>query len=48
MALVARVRNGDAQAKLRLDLLLRRTAALHREDIKSLEAIRLELELLDR
>ena len=48
MALVARVRNGDAQAKLRLDLLLRRTAALHREDLKSLEAIRTELAQLDR
>jgi hypothetical protein len=48
LALVGRVRNGDTMAKQRLDLLLRRTAALHREDIKSLEAIRQELELLDR
>ena len=47
LALLPIVRKGDAKASQRLDLLLRRAAALHREDFRSLEAIRQSLEKLD-
>ncbi len=47
LALLPIVRKGDTKASQRLDLLLRRAAALHREDFRSLEAIRQSLEKLD-
>lgn len=47
LALVPVVRQGDVASRRKLDLLLKRVAALHREDYKTLDILRHELDALD-
>lgn len=47
LALVPVVRQGDVASRRKLDLLLKRVAALHREDYKTLDLLRHELDALD-
>ena len=47
LSLIPVVRHGDAASRRKLDLLLRRVAALHREDFRTLDHIRHDLEQLD-
>jgi len=47
LALIPVVRLGDTGSRRKLDLLLRRVAALHREDYKALDVIRHDLDALN-
>lgn len=46
LSLIPVVRQGDSSSRRKLDLQLKRVAALHREDYRALDAIRQELESL--
>lgn len=47
VSLIPVVRHGDAASRRKLDLLLRRVAALHREDYKALDTIRHDLDAIE-